>query len=38
MRNEVRSLLEKALSLYPKTLRDELLIVRKRPRRKRKPL
>lgn len=38
MRTELRSLLEKALSLYPKDLRDELLIVRKRPRRKRKPL
>jgi len=38
MREELRTLLEKALSLYPKELRDELLITRKRPRRKGKPL
>ena len=38
MRDELRNLLEKALSLYPKELRDELLIVRRRPRRKGKPL
>ena len=38
MRDELRNLLEKALSLYPKELRDELLIARKRPRRKGKPL
>jgi len=38
MRDELSTLLEKALSLYPKELRDELLIVRKRPRRKGKPL
>lgn len=38
MRDELRTLLEKALSLYPKELRDELLIARKRPRRKGKPL
>ena len=37
MRDELRTLLEKALSLYPKELRDELLITRKRPRRKGKP-
>lgn len=38
MRDELRTLLEKALSLYPKDLHDELLITRKRPRRKGKPL
>lgn len=38
MRDEIRALLEKALSLYPEALRDELLITRKRPRRKGKPL
>lgn len=38
MRGELRALLEKALSLYPKELRDEFRIVRKRPRRKGKPL
>lgn len=38
MRTELRLLLEKALSLYPKDLRDELLIVRRRPRRRSKPL
>jgi hypothetical protein len=38
MRDELRALLEKALSLYPEALRDELLITRKRPRRKGKPL
>jgi hypothetical protein len=38
MRDELRALVEKALSLYPKELREELLITRKRPRRKGKPL
>ncbi len=38
MRDELRTLLEKALSLYPKDLRGELLTIRKRPRRKGKPL
>ena len=38
MRVELRALLEKSLSLYPANLRDELLIARKRPRRKGKPL
>ena len=38
MRDELRTLLKKALSLYPKELRDELLVTRKRPRRKGKPL
>jgi len=38
MRDELRALLEKALSLYPDALRDELLVTRMRPRRKGKPL
>ena len=38
MRDELRALLDKALSLYPVALRDELLVTRKRPRRKGKPL
>jgi predicted transcriptional regulator len=38
MRDELRALLEKALSLYPEELRTELVMTRKRPRRKRKPL
>ena len=38
MRDELRVLLEKALSLYPKGLREDLLVTRKRPRRKGKPL
>lgn len=38
LRNELRALLEKALSLYPANLRDELLASRTRPRRKGKPL
>lgn len=38
MRTELRLLLDKALSLYPKDLKDELLVVRKRPRRRSKPL
>lgn len=38
MRDELRTLLEKALSLYPEDLRTELLVIRKRPRRKGKPL
>lgn len=38
MRDELHALLEKALSLYPEALRDELLVTRKRPRRKGKPL
>lgn len=37
LRAELRVLLERALSLYPEALRDELLIVRTRPRRKGKP-
>ncbi len=38
MRDELRALLEKALSLYPEALRNELLVTRKRPRRKGKPI
>lgn len=38
LREELRALLEKTLSLYPEALRDELLVTRKRPRRKGKPL
>jgi predicted transcriptional regulator len=38
MRDELRALLEAALSMYPEDLRDELLVTRKRPRRKGKPL
>lgn len=38
LRDELRALLEKALSLYPEALRNKLLVTRKRPRRKGKPL
>jgi hypothetical protein len=38
LRDELGALLTKALSFYPARLRDELLITRKRPRRKAKPL
>jgi hypothetical protein len=37
-REELRRLVERALSLYPKSLRDLLLLNRSRPRRKGKPL
>lgn len=37
LRDELRVLLEKALSFYPERLRQELLLVRTRPRRKGKP-
>jgi hypothetical protein len=37
-RSELAALLNRALSLSPATLRDELLINRSRPRRKGKPL
>jgi len=37
LRKELRALLEKALSLYPEKLRNELLVARTRPRRKGKP-
>lgn len=36
--DELKNLLSKALSFYPETEREELLMVRKRPRRKGKPL
>ena len=35
---ELKALLEKALSFYPEEERERLLMVRKRPRRKDKPL
>lgn len=35
---ELRALLEKAFEFYPKDLRDELLLDRRRPRRSGKPL
>lgn len=38
LRNELEALLQKALSLYPSELREELLLTRNRPRRKGKPL
>jgi hypothetical protein len=38
MRVELRALLEKALSLYPEELQEELVVTRMRPRRKGKPL
>lgn len=37
-RAELATLLSRALSLYPATLRDNLLLSRSRPRRKGKPL
>jgi len=37
-RQELNALIERALSLYPPALRDELLVVRSRPRRRGKPL
>lgn len=37
-RVELKSLLDRALALYPAELRDELLLARSRPRRKGKPL
>jgi predicted ArsR family transcriptional regulator len=36
--NELRSLLEKALSFYPEDVREELMMNRRRPRRRGKPL
>lgn len=38
LRDELRALLEQALLLYPEALRNKLLVTRKRPRRKGKPL
>ena len=37
-REELRGLVERALSLYPEILRESLLLNRSRPRRKGKPL
>ena len=37
-KTELANLLDRALSLYPRNLRDQLQIVRTRPRRKGKPL
>ena len=37
-RAELATLLNRALSLYPHALRDQLLLARSRPRRKGKPL
>ena len=37
-RTELARLLDRALSLYPAALRDKLLLIRSRPRRKGKPL
>src|SRR5690606_17984095 len=36
--NELRTLLEKALSVYPKDIQENLLLNRRRPRRRNKPL
>src|ERR1700722_12940253 len=36
--NELAALLNRALSLYPPSMRDRLLLTRTRPRRKGKPL
>jgi hypothetical protein len=37
-RSQLAGLLDRALALYPEKLREELLMVRTRPRRKGKPL
>ena len=37
-REELASLLARALALYPRALQDQLLLARSRPRRKGKPL
>ncbi len=37
-RTELSALLNRALSLYPSELREKLLVIRSRPRRKGKPL
>jgi len=37
-RQELAALIERALSLYPAALRNELVVVRSRPRRRGKPL
>lgn len=36
--DELKSLLEKSLSYYPKNIQEELLLNRRRPRKKDKPL
>jgi hypothetical protein len=36
--NELKALLEKALSFYPEDIRENLVMVRRRPRRREKPL
>lgn len=36
--NELKTLLEKALSFYPKEMQENLLMNRRRPRRRTKPL
>ena len=36
--NELKQLLEKALSFYPKEIQDSLLMNRRRPRKRNKPL
>jgi DNA-binding Lrp family transcriptional regulator len=36
--NELKALLDKALTFYPKEIRDKLMESRRRPRRKGKPL
>jgi predicted ArsR family transcriptional regulator len=36
--NELRQLLEKALSFYPEDVRDDLVMNRRRPRKRGKPL
>lgn len=38
LRSELKAMLQKSLSLYPDDLRDRLLLNRKRPRRRGKPL
>ena len=37
-KDELQALLEKALSMYPQDIQDEISLVRQRPRRKGKPL
>ena len=37
-REELQAMLEKALSMYPQEVRDKILLERRRPRRKGKPL
>jgi hypothetical protein len=37
-RDELKALVDRAFSLYPAKMRDDLLLIRSRPRRKGKPL